>query len=110
MIAFSPVVESGWDAVLNEAKRAKIPVILTDRAVDSKDKSLYKTFLGSDFVKEGKLGRQWVVKHYKSSTPDVNIVELQGTTGLRAGYRPRAGLPLRHQGEPAPEDHRLADR
>ena len=51
VIAFSPVIESGWDAVLNEAKRANIPVILTDRAVDSKDTSLYKTFLGSDFVK-----------------------------------------------------------
>src|SRR5512132_3926134 len=50
VIAFSPVVETGWDTVLQEAKRAKIPVILTDRAVDSKDTSLYKTFLGSDFV------------------------------------------------------------
>src|SRR5690606_22098362 len=30
-IAFSPVVETGWDAVLNEAKAAGIPVILTDR-------------------------------------------------------------------------------
>ena len=36
-IAFSPVVESGWDAVLEEAKAANIPVILTDRAVDTKD-------------------------------------------------------------------------
>ena len=47
VIAFSPVVESGWDTVLKEAKTAKIPVILTDRAVDSSDKSLYKTFIGS---------------------------------------------------------------
>jgi ABC-type sugar transport system substrate-binding protein len=54
VIAFSPVVESGWDTVLKEAKDAKIPVILTDRAVDSADKSLYNTFLGSDFVLEGK--------------------------------------------------------
>lgn len=52
VIAFSPVVESGWDTVLKEAKDAGIPVILTDRSVDSADKSLYKTFLGSDFVKE----------------------------------------------------------
>ncbi|GAA2777586.1 substrate-binding domain-containing protein [Nonomuraea dietziae] len=47
VIAFSPVVESGWDTVLKEARDAKIPVILTDRAVDSKDTTLYKTFLGS---------------------------------------------------------------
>ncbi|WP_311198770.1 substrate-binding domain-containing protein [Paenibacillus hexagrammi] len=45
VIAFSPVVESGWDTVLKEAKDANIPVILTDRAVDSKDTSLYVTFM-----------------------------------------------------------------
>ncbi len=81
VIAFSPVVESGWDAVLNEAKRAKIPVILTDRAVDSQDTSLYKTFLGSDFVKEGKLVGEWVLEDFKDAEGDVNIAELQGTTG-----------------------------
>ncbi len=67
LIAFSPVVESGWDTVLKEAKDAKIPVILTDRAVDSKDKSLYKTFIGSDFVLEGKKAGEWLVNEYKSA-------------------------------------------
>jgi simple sugar transport system substrate-binding protein len=81
VIAFSPVIESGWDAVLNEAKRAKIPVILTDRAVDSKDTSLYKTFLGSDFIKEGNKAGEWVVEEYKDHPGTVNIAELQGTTG-----------------------------
>src|SRR3954469_19520316 len=81
VIAFSPVVESGWDAVLNEAKRANIPVILTDRAVDSKDTSLYKSFLGSDFVKEGNKAGAWVVNEYKDHPGTVNIAELQGTTG-----------------------------
>src|SRR5215216_7992245 len=76
VIAFSPVVESGWDAVLNEAKRANIPVILTDRAVDSTDTTLYKTFLGSDFVKEGRLAGEWLVNDYKGKTDPVNIVEL----------------------------------
>jgi len=41
VIAFSPVVETGWEPVLREAKAAKIPVILTDRAVNVKDDSLY---------------------------------------------------------------------
>jgi len=80
VIAFSPVIESGWDAVLNEAKRAKIPVILTDRAVDSKDTSLYKSFLGSDFVKEGNKAGEWAVKEF-ADAKEVNIAELQGTTG-----------------------------
>ena len=82
VIAFSPVVESGWDTVLKEAKGAKIPVILTDRAVDSKDTTLYKTFIGSDFVKEGKLGRRVAGRRSTRARPGpVNIVELQGTTG-----------------------------
>ncbi|SCG44454.1 monosaccharide ABC transporter substrate-binding protein, CUT2 family [Micromonospora echinaurantiaca] len=81
VIAFSPVVESGWDTVLKEAKDAGIPVILTDRAVDSPDKTLYKSFLGSDFVKEGRLAGEWLVEQTKSATGPVNIVELQGTTG-----------------------------
>ncbi|MET7705916.1 ABC transporter substrate-binding protein [Micromonospora sp. NPDC005413] len=81
VIAFSPVVESGWDTVLKEAKDAKIPVILTDRSVDSADKTLYKTFLGSDFVKEGKLAGEWLVEQKKTASGPVNIVELQGTTG-----------------------------
>jgi galactofuranose transport system substrate-binding protein len=81
VIAFSPVVASGWDSVLKEAKRANIPVVLTDRAVDSKDKTLYKTFLGSDFVKEGREVGQWVLNNYKGATSQVNIVVLEGTTG-----------------------------
>jgi ABC-type sugar transport system substrate-binding protein len=81
VIAFSPVVESGWDTVLKEAKTANIPVVLTDRSIDSPDKTLYKTFLGSDFVKEGQKAGQWLTKEYGSATGDVNIVELQGTTG-----------------------------
>ncbi len=82
MIAFSPVVESGWDTVLREAQAAKIPVILTDRAVDVADKSLYVTFIGSDFVEEGRRAGRWLLDHAKK-TPDaqLNIVELQGTVG-----------------------------
>ncbi len=80
-IAFSPVVETGWDAVLNEAKAANIPVILTDRAVDRKDDSLYVTFLGSDFVEEGKKAGEWVVERVRGRRRPVNIVQLEGTTG-----------------------------
>jgi ABC-type sugar transport system substrate-binding protein len=85
VIAFSPVVETGWDAVLQEAKRAGIPVILTDRAVDSEDTSLYKTFLGSDFVLEGEKAGGWLVENAADSDVDgdgdINVVQLEGTTG-----------------------------
>ncbi|MFF3442752.1 ABC transporter substrate-binding protein [Streptosporangium sp. NPDC002721] len=92
VIAFSPVVESGWDTVLKEAQNAKIPVILTDRAVDSADTTLYKTFLGSDFIEEGKKAGQWLVEEYKDSKDPVNIVELQGTTGSAPANDRKAGF------------------
>ncbi|MFE6969314.1 ABC transporter substrate-binding protein [Isoptericola sp. NPDC057653] len=79
VIAFSPVVETGWDAVLEEAKSAGIPVILTDRAVDSEDDSLYESFIGSDFVEEGKRAGEWAKEQYDGQ--GFKAVELQGTTG-----------------------------
>lgn len=90
VIAFSPVVESGWDAVLEEAKTANIPVVLTDRAVDSEDESLYVSFLGSDFVVEGEKAGQWVVDEFGDE--EINIVELQGTTGSAPANDRKAGF------------------
>lgn len=92
VISFSPVVESGWDTVLKEAKDAGIPVILTDRAVDSKDTSLYVTFIGSDFVEEGRRAGKWLVDKFKDEKGDVNIVELQGTTGSAPAIDRKAGF------------------
>ncbi len=82
VIAFSPVVESGWDTVLKEAKNAGIPVILTDRAVKVSDPSLYATFIGSDFVEEGRKAARWLLERAaKTPNATLNIVELQGTVG-----------------------------
>ncbi|GHF98034.1 ABC transporter substrate-binding protein [Streptomyces hydrogenans] len=100
VIAFSPVVESGWDTVLKEAKNAGIPVILTDRAVDSQDTSLYQTFLGSDFVKEGQEAGKWLVKEYEGTSDPVNVVELQGTTGSAPANDRKAGFAEVVKGEP----------
>ena len=80
VIAFSPVVETGWDTVLLEAKDAGIPVVLTDRSVDSEDDTLYESFLGSDFILEGEKAGDWVNTEF-ADADKVNIVELQGTTG-----------------------------
>ncbi len=96
VIAFSPVVETGWDAVLQEAKRANIPVILTDRSVDSEDESLYATFLGSDFVEEGEKAGQWLVDNADDADVDgngkINVVELQGTTGAAPAIDRKKGF------------------
>jgi simple sugar transport system substrate-binding protein len=82
IIAFSPVVETGWETVLREAKNAKIPVILTDRAVKVSDPSLFVSFIGSDFTEEGRRAGKWLLDHAKKNgDKPLNIVELQGTTG-----------------------------
>jgi len=80
VIAFSPVVDSGWDEVLREAKEAGIPVILTDRRIGLKDDSLWLSFMGSDFVEEGRRAARWLVETLKDRD-EVNIVELQGNPG-----------------------------
>jgi len=77
VIAFSPVVETGWEPVLQEAKRANIPVIVSDRRADVPE-DLYATFIGSDFVKEGEMAGEWLVKATKGTA---NVAELTGTPG-----------------------------
>jgi ABC-type sugar transport system substrate-binding protein len=92
VIAFSPVVESGWDAVLQQAKDANIPVILTDRAIDTTDTSLYKTLLGSNFVAEGHKAGEWLVDRYRGHRGLVKIAEIEGTTGSAPANDRRAGF------------------
>ncbi len=81
IISFSPVVVTGWDTVLQEAKAAKIPVILTDRSVDVSDPSLYVTLIGSDFEAEGERAAHLLEGVLKGHTGPVNIAQLEGTTG-----------------------------
>ena len=91
VIAFAPVVTTGWDTVLKEAKHAKIPVILTDRSIETNDPSLYVTMIGSDFTEEGRKAGKWLLENYK--TPgEVNIVELQGTVGSAPAIERKKGF------------------
>ena len=78
VIAFSPVVETGFEPVLQEAKKAGIPVVLSDRAVKVSDDSLYKCFIGSDFTEEGRRAANAVAK---LTDGKAKIAELVGTVG-----------------------------
>jgi simple sugar transport system substrate-binding protein len=91
VIAFAPVVTTGWDTVLKEAKSAKIPVILTDRSIETKDDTLYVTMIGSDFTEEGRKAGKWLLENYKGQG-DVNIVELQGTVGSAPAIERKKGF------------------
>ena len=77
-ILLAPVVATGWDSALEEAKDAEIPVVLLDRQVDSSD-DLYLTAVGSNLVHEGEVAGGWLVDTVGDK--DCRVVELQGTTG-----------------------------
>jgi ABC-type sugar transport system substrate-binding protein len=79
VIAFSPLVETGWDTVLGEAKAAGIPVIIVDRMIDTADDSLYTVALCSDFDLEGRRAGEFLVRKYQNTSRPVNIVEIVGT-------------------------------
>ena len=59
-IVVAPVVETGWETVLTEAKNANIPVILSDRQMKLSDDSLYLCWVGGNFLKEGRDSVKWL--------------------------------------------------
>ncbi len=77
-IILAPKVKSGWDVVLREAKEAGIPVVLVDRGIEVPDPSLYATLIASDFVEEGRMAAEWLVK---KTGGKCKVVQLEGTPG-----------------------------
>ena len=88
-IIIAPVVETGWEPVLREVKRAKIPVVLVDRGIKVSDDSLYTTLIASDFVEEGRRAGDWLAKKLNGKG---NVVELQGTTGAAPALDRKKGF------------------
>jgi len=88
-IVLAPVVETGWEPVLREARDAGIPVVLVDRGVKVTDESLYATLIASDFVAEGRMAAEWLAKKMKGQA---NIVELQGTPGAAPAIDRKQGF------------------
>jgi ABC-type sugar transport system substrate-binding protein len=88
-IMVAPVVATGWDSVLQEAKEAEIPVILLDRGIDGSP-DLYMTMVASDQVLEGKVAGDWLVKD--AAGKECNVVELQGTTGSTPAINRKKGF------------------
>jgi len=78
VIAFAPIVEDGWDNVLLEAKAAGIPVLITDRRINTADETLYAGFVGSNFEAEGIRAGEFLLEKMKDAE-HVNIVEISGT-------------------------------
>jgi ABC-type sugar transport system substrate-binding protein len=77
-IVIAPIVEDGWEDVLQEAKDAGIPVVLEDRTVTAPE-DLYDTWVGLDFRNEGVMAGEWAAETF-GDTP-TKMVVLEGTTG-----------------------------
>lgn len=77
VIGISPIIETGWVEVFQEAKDAGIPIILVDRRADVPE-DLYVSYLGSDFLEEGRNAARVMVDLVDEKA---NIVELVGTIG-----------------------------
>ena len=84
LIVIAPAEETGWDAVLQEAKNAGIPVIIVDREVAVEDTGLYLTQIGSDFLTEGIQAVRWLEEALEGREDDIHILHLQGTYGATA--------------------------
>ncbi|WP_207183666.1 galactofuranose ABC transporter, galactofuranose-binding protein YtfQ [Methylobacterium indicum] len=97
-IFLAPVVATGWDAVLKEAREAKIPVVLLDRDIDPSGKDLYLTAVTSDSVHEGKVAGEWLAKTVGSKP--CNVVELQGTVGASVATNRKKGFEQAIAGTP----------
>lgn len=85
-IILDPIIETGWDSVLSEAREAGIPVIVYDRRIEVEDESLYTCWIGSDFKLEGERACVWLSEFLKSGGVgrNINIVNVQGTPGASA--------------------------
>lgn len=88
-ILLAPVVETGWEPVLKEAQKAKIPVILLDRGIKVSDSTLYACKITSDFVWEGKAAAEWLANKMGGRAV---IVELQGTSGAAPAIDRKKGF------------------
>ena len=75
VIGIAPIVETGWDEVFQEAKDAGIPIIIVDRRAHVPE-DLYVSYLGSNFLEEGRNAARVMAKLMNGKA---NIVELVGT-------------------------------
>ncbi len=88
-ILFTALVETGYGPVLQEAKKAGIPVVMIDRDVADADKPLRLSIMGSDMVKEGEKVGMWLETNLKTmgiddGKTDIDFAIIDGTVGSGA--------------------------
>ena len=90
VIAFVPIVSDGWENVLEEARRAEIPVLICDREINVYSENLYAGYLGTNMLQEGRSAAEYLLKKFTDPETGritanrrnpIRIVELQGNEG-----------------------------
>jgi len=99
VIAFAPIVEENWDNVLREAKEAGIPVLLTDRYIQTEDESLYAGFVGSNFLQEGQAAGEFLLRR-TADYDHVRILQITGTENSTPTVQRRIGFEEAIAGNP----------
>ena len=101
VIAFSPIVETGWDNVLTEARTAGIPVILTDRMIDTRDDTLYTAYVGADFLEEGRKAGEYLIRKADAiGAEHLNVAEISGTLDSTPMRERQQGFMQAIEGDP----------
>lgn len=93
-IVVAPIIESGWDAVLQEAKDAGIPVIVVDRMIDT-DEELFTAWVGSNTYWEGETAAHWLAEYLQEQGRDqeeISILHVMGTLGATPQIGRSSGL------------------
>jgi ribose transport system substrate-binding protein len=74
----APREYDGLEPAFEAAARARIPVVLVDRQAAGQPGRDYATFLGSDFVAQGRRAAAWLVARLDGVA---SLIELSGTPG-----------------------------
>lgn len=97
-IFLAPREAEGYEGPLQAAKDAGIPVILIDRELKGpKAGDDYVTFIGSNFIEEGRRAGEWLVKQTNGKA---GIVELLGSAGASVANDRHDGFAEAIKGQP----------
>ncbi|WP_439629987.1 ABC transporter substrate-binding protein [Gemmata sp.] len=77
-VFIAPREYDGLEPALEAARRAGVPVFLIDREAEGTPGVDYVSFLGSDFVEQGRRAAGWLVR---ATGGAAGVVELTGTAG-----------------------------
>jgi ABC-type sugar transport system substrate-binding protein len=87
-ILVSPENTEGPAPVLKKAHAAGIPIFMIARTLDAKYKEIWKTYVGFDYVKVGRMKGKWVVDNLKPG----KIAMLNGPAGALVSVNMEKGF------------------